>query len=187
MLSADVSKAISDWTAWASKPEVQRYDIALLKIWIQFERFLGDLFISYSLGRPSEKGYVPRLKIRFHDEEQFNIFMRDRGKKYIEYLDRIETMSEHIFVDNPFAVIFSDANIKSVFEELKAIRNYIAHESRESKMKLVKQFFGGDEKKFKEPNDFLQKIRKTAGKSHYTYYTETITGLTQILVSGIVI
>ena len=89
MVSNDVNKAISEWTVWAAKPEVQRYDIALLKIWIQFERFVGELFVTYATGNTSEKGYCPKLKIKFQDEEQFNAFMRDGTNYHHIYLRRI--------------------------------------------------------------------------------------------------
>ena len=191
MLSGDIIQNISNWSAWACKPDVQRYDVALLKIWIQFERFLGDLFISYALGNASEKGYSPKLKIRFQDEEQFNALMRQKGKNYVEYLDRIESLSPHIFVDNPFDILLSDANIKTSYEQMKAIRNYIAHESGEAKSKLINKCFNGNDSRFVEPNDYLQTREKSTKDTFYTYYVKTIENVVNLLISpagtGIVI
>ena len=65
MKSNDVMTAIEEWTAWASEPENNCYDVALLKIWISFEHFLGDLFMNYAIGNASETGYYPKLKIKF--------------------------------------------------------------------------------------------------------------------------
>ena len=96
MTTNEIKTAIATWNNWASNPHVQRYDIALLKIWIQFERFISELIITYSTGQPSEMGYLPTLKIRFQDEEQFNAFMREGNKKYVEYLSKIEKLSKHI-------------------------------------------------------------------------------------------
>ena len=76
MTTNEIKTAIMTWNDWASNPHVQRYDIALLKIWIQFERFISELLITYSTGQPSEMGYLPTLKIQFQDEEQFNAFIR---------------------------------------------------------------------------------------------------------------
>lgn len=182
MISNDVIQAISDWTAWASKDVVGRYDIALLKIWIQFERFLGATFIAYSTGQQSEKGYCPNLKIRFLDEEQFNIFMRDGNKTYIEYIEKIEKLSKHVFVNNPFDVIFLDSNNKPAFEQMKALRNYIAHESGEARRKVIDKCFSGDERKFVEPNDFLKSTEPSTKTTYYTYYI----GLIQNMVNYII-
>ena len=182
MVSNDVNKAISEWTVWAAKPEVQRYDIALLKIWIQFERFVGELFVTYATGNTSEKGYCPTLKIKFQDEEQFNAFMRDGTKKYVEYLDKIEKLSSHIFKENPFEVILLDANIKPSFDQMRAIRNYIAHESGEAKRKLINTCFSGNEKNFVEPNEYLKSREKLTKDSYYTYYVKTIEAILALLI-----
>ena len=184
MVSNDVKGAITEWTAWATKAEVQRYDIALLKIWIQFEKFLGDLFITYATGNTSENGFAPQLKIRFQNEEQFNVFMRDGNKTYIEYLDKIEKLSKHIFQDNPFDVILLDANNKPAMEQIKALRNYIAHESGEAKRKIVNTCFNGNERRFIEPNDYLRTREATTGNTFYTYYTTIIANAVDLLISA---
>ncbi len=183
MLSSEVKQAIADWTEWASKPDVQRYDIALLKIWIQFERFLGDLFVNYAIGISSETGYLPPLKIRFQDEEQFNAFMREKNGKYIEYLDKIEKLSSHIFEVNPYDVLLLDANNKTAFEQMKAIRNYIVHESGTAKIVLLNKCFNGDERKYVEPNVFLLKKEKNTKIPYYTYYTTIISNVVDLLIS----
>lgn len=183
MVSNDVKTAISYWTTWAAQPEVQRYDIALLKIWIQFERFIGDIFVTYATGNSSETGYIPELKIKFQDEEQFNAFMREGTKKYVEYLDKIEKLSNHIFKRNPFEVILLDADIKPSFEQMKAMRNYIAHESGEAKRKLIKTCFNGKEDKFVEPNVFLKTREKTTKDTYYTYYINTIINILDLVTT----
>ena len=184
MVSNDVKTAISDWTAWATKKEVQRYDVALFKIWIQFEGFIGNLFLTYSTGNPSETGYTPELKIRFQDEEQFNVFMREGTKKYIDYWDRIEKLSMHIFKKNPFEIILLDSNIKPSLDQIRAIRNYIAHESGEAKRKLINACFNGNERSFVEPNDYLKSREKTTKNTYYTYYTNTINNVLDLLITA---
>lgn len=57
MVTNDILNAITLWTDWANKPENKRYDIALFKIWIQFEKFMADLFINYATGNSSEVGF----------------------------------------------------------------------------------------------------------------------------------
>ena len=181
MVSNDVLKAITEWTSWATKPDVQMYDIALLKIWIKFERFIGELFVSYAVGIPSETGYSPKLKIQFKDEAQFNVFMRDGNKKYVEYIDKIEKLSSHIFQDNPFDVILLNGNIKTAFYQMRAIRNYVAHESVESKHKMITQL-GVNENNFRELNDYLKSIDKTTGNSNYTCYVRVIKAIVELLI-----
>lgn len=61
MTTTEIRNTITTWSNWASDPHIQRYDIALLKIWIQFERFISELIITYSTGHSSEKGYLPTL------------------------------------------------------------------------------------------------------------------------------
>ena len=161
---------------------MQRYDIALLKIWIQFERFISELIITYSTGQPSEMGYLPTLKIRFQDEEQFNAFMREGNKKYVEYLSKIEKLSKHIFIDDLFDVIFLDATNKTAYEQLKALRNYIAHESGEAKSKLVNLCFSGNANNFLEPNNFLLTRERSTRNTYYTYYTTIIQNMVELLV-----
>lgn len=181
MISDDVKQTIYIWTKWAATDGAKRYDIALFKILIQFEKFLGDLFITYATGNASESGYTPQLKLRFIDEEHFNIFMREGNKKYIEYLNKIEKLSPHIFEKNPFDVILEDIDISPAFKQMKAIRNYIAHESGESKRKLIDMCFNGSEQYFLEPNDYLLSIEKTTKKSYYTYYIDIIKTIIELI------
>ena len=68
----DIESSINEWTNWANENE--NYDIALLKIWIVFEKYLGEVFLNYSLGNPSEQGGYPQLKLQFEDENHFNAY-----------------------------------------------------------------------------------------------------------------
>lgn len=185
MVSNDVNKAISYWTEWASKPDVQRYDIALFKIWIQFERFIGELFVTYATGNSSEKGYSPELKIKFQDGEHFNALMRPKNGKYIDYLDMIETLSKHIFKNNPFEVILGMETEKVAYNQMKLIRNYVAHESNDAKKKLINACFGGREDKFVEPNDFLKSREKSTKNTYYTYYIDIIKTILDLLIDPV--
>ncbi|MBR4696748.1 MAG: hypothetical protein IKO94_11785 [Selenomonadaceae bacterium] len=182
MKSNDVMAAIEEWTAWASKPETNCYDVALLKIWISFEHFLGELFVNYAIGNASETGYHPKLKIQFQDEEHFNVFMREKNTMYIEYLEKIEKLSRHIFYDNPFDVLLLDADNKRVFAQLKALRNYIVHESGSAKRKVIDICFSGDERRFMEPNKFLLSKEPSTRTSYYTYYTTMISNIVQAVI-----
>ncbi|MBO7081923.1 MAG: hypothetical protein J6V99_07825 [Neisseriaceae bacterium] len=180
MTTHEVKQAISYWTKWAN--ETKQYDIALFKIWIKFEQFISKLFELYATGQSSETGYIPNRRLEFQNEEHLNLFLRGKSKPYIEYWGVIEHLSKHIFVENPFDILVSDATITSSFKEIRAIRNYIAHESGEAKRKLVKSCFSGNDKHFREPNDYLTSRNKTTKNSYYTDYVETISNTVEILI-----
>lgn len=183
MTSSDISAAITKWTQWASTTNNQHYDIALLKIWIQFEKFVGKLFVSYAIGEASETGYLPALKIKFCDEEHLNAFLRDGNRTYIDYLTQVQRLSKHIFSKNPFDIIFADTTNNNVFSQVVAIRNYIAHESGEAKSKMIKTCFGGVDAHFLEPQDYLLKRECSTGNTYYTYFTEAIKNMAILLAS----
>ena len=103
-------------------------------------------------------------------------------KKYVEYLSKIEKLSKHIFIDDPFDVIFLDATNKTAYEQLKALRNYIAHESGEAKSKLINLCFSGNANNFLEPNNFLLTRERSTRNTYYTYYTTIIQNIVELLV-----
>lgn len=183
MVTNDIINSIETWTAWASKPENHRYDIALFKVWIQFERFMSELFVAYATGNTSEAGFSPNLKLHFIDESHLNAFLRDGNHTYVDYPSQIKKLSKHIFVNNPFDVIFLDATIYNAYNQIISIRNYVAHESGESKNKFINTCFGGNINHFKEPNEFLLMKERTTNKTHYTYYIEIIKSTVHLLVA----
>ena len=184
MTTNDIDTTIADWTTWASNSQNKRFDIALFKIWIQFEKFISELFVLYATGGTSEKGFKPKLKLQFRSEEQLNAFLKEGNKKYIDFPTQIQKLSKHIFENYPFDIaIFSEANNCNSYNEIVAIRNYIAHESGESKTKYLKSCFGNNEANFKEPNDFLQSNKKQSNITYYTYYVNSIKAMCSILIS----
>ncbi len=177
----EVKSTIDYWTKWAQENNNSNYDIAILKIWIKFERYLGDVFLNYSIGKPSEEGYYPKLKLCFKDESQFNAFMMDGNKKYVEYINKIEKLSAHIFEKNPFEIILGDCDRKNSFNQLKCLRNYIAHESEESRRKLITHCFSGNEEKFIEPDVFLKSKSKKSKESYYSIYINLILDVIEVI------
>lgn len=185
MRTSDIENSINYWTNWAQEENNQRYDIALLKIWIQFEKFLGEMFVTYAIGQASETGFKPDLHLQFRDEEQLNAFLRENNRKYIDYLGQIQKLSKHIFVSDPFDVIFSDVTSQTVYNQVLAIRNYIAHESGDAKTKIINTCFSGDSNRFQEPNNFLLTRETTTRDTYYTYYVNAIKNISLALVSPI--
>ena len=163
---------VDSWTKWANHKSNRRFDIALLKIWIGFEKYISDIFVWYAMGRPSEKGYSPELKISFYDETQLFAFLK-HNDKYIDFHSRIRELSKHIFKDDPFSrILIEDNKYSSVYAELVSLRNYIAHESGDSQERFVAKCLGG--KGFIEPDVFLLKQKKESGKTFYSYYVDSL-------------
>lgn len=183
MTANTIEESINYWTSWASNPNNQSFDIALLKIWIQFEKFISELFILYATGGISEEGFSPTLKLQFRDDTQLNIFLIEGNKKYIEYPNKIQKLSKHIFENDPFEVIFLDTTNKTAYDQIISIRNYIAHESGEAKSKMISLCFSGNASHFVEPNDFLQTRERTSRNTYFTYYTEIIKNIAKLLVN----
>lgn len=182
MVKNDILCAIATWTEWANEVGNKRYDIALLKIWIQFEKFIAELFVTYATGNRSEVGFSPSLKLKFSDETQLNVFLREGNRTYIDYPTQIEKLSKHIFDKDPFDIIFLDATIHNTYLQIISIRNYIAHESGEAKAKMIKTCFGGRDEHFREPNDYLLAIKRSSNSSYYTYYVDTIKHMVELLI-----
>lgn len=183
MVTNDIVNSVTTWTSWASKPENNRYDIALLKIWIQFEKFMAELFITYATGNLSEAGFAPTLKLRFADESQLNVFLREGNRTYIEYPTQIKKLSKHIFNNDPFDVIYLDSTISNAYNQIISLRNYIVHESGESKEKMIRACFGGRADRFKEPNDYLLSKERSTSKTYYTFYTDIIKDAAKLLIN----
>lgn len=181
MTTNDIIKAISNWTNWAQNSPNKCYDFALLKIWIQFEKYMGEIFVTYAIGGKSEFDYSPQLKLQFEDEEHLNAFLRDNNKTYVDYIKQIQKLSKHIFVNDPFDVIFLDVTNYNVFNQIIAIRNYIAHESGEAKAKMIKQCFNGAASKFKDPCSYLLTKEKTTNSTYYTFYVNSIKTMAVLL------
>ena len=181
----DINSSIDYWTNWASIDSNQRYDVALMKIWVQFEKYVASVFVDYCLGRPSENGYLPERKIEFQTETQLNAFLRAENKSYVDYPAQIKKLSKHIFENDPFDIIFLDVNNNVIYENIIAIRNYVAHESAEARKKLIKNIYAGRDENFVEPVDFLMRRERSTNLTYYTYYTKFVSNIAQLLTERI--
>ena len=92
----------------------------------------------------------------------------------------IEALSKHIFIDNPFNLIFDIAENRTMFDQMIAIRNFIAHESGESKRKYILQCLGNGS--FINPSEYLMKINRRYSKSNYTIFIEKIIEISDLIL-----
>jgi hypothetical protein len=181
----EINSTIEFWSQWASNEQEPRYDIALFKISVCFEKFISELFVSYSIGEPSEKGYLPERLLEFKDQKQLEVFIRPPSKPYIDYPSQIKNLSKYIFKKNPFDVIFTSCNYSGSYQDIIAIRNYVAHESGEARQKLIDRLFNKRNEKFVEPSVFLKTKKKQLGVTHFTYYVNCIHEMSNLLVEEV--
>ena len=80
------------------------YEAAFFKIYVKFEVYLSEIFQSYCIGNENSNGYCPERKLAFSNEEHLRAVLKG-DKQYVDYMKKIESLSKHIFVDNPFNII----------------------------------------------------------------------------------
>lgn len=163
----------------ANIPEL--YEIYFFKIYVKFEVFLSQLFEDYCIGVMSGKGYCPNRKLEFIDKEHLRAVLKG-DKQYMDYIKKIESLSRHIFIDNPFDLIFQVAENNNLFDQMITLRNYIAHESPESRKRYIETCLGGGQ--FIEPYQYLAKINRRKSKSNYTIYMEKIVEISDMLLEA---
>lgn len=155
------------------------YEASFFKIYVKFEVYMANIFEDYCIGIESSKGYCPQRKLAFSDKEHLRAVLRGE-KQYVDYIKKIETLSKHIFIDNPFNIIFDVADNTTMFNQMTALRNYIAHESGESKTKYIKTCLGNGE--FIEPYTYLLKKNRKTSKSNYTLFVEKIAEISDLIL-----
>jgi len=155
------------------------YEASFFKIFVKFEVYLANIFEDYCIGLQSGRGYCPERKLAFSDREHLRAVLRG-DKQYVEYIKKIELLSKHIFVDNPFNIIFDVAENLTMLNQMITLRNYIAHESGEARIKYVKTCLGNGQ--FIEPSTYLLKKNRRTSKSNYTLYIEKIVEISDLIL-----
>ncbi len=155
------------------------YEASFFKIYVKFEVYLANIFEEYCVGIESSKGYCPQRKLAFSDKEHLRAILKG-DKQYVDYIKKIEALSKHIFVDNPFNIIFDVADNSTMFNQMTALRNYIAHESGESKLKYIKTCLGNGN--FIEPSEYLLKENRRTSKSNYTIFVDKIIEISDLIL-----
>ncbi len=164
------------------KPEDRLIELAFFKIFVKFELFVSEIFIHYCIGNESKLNYKPTRKLNFLDKNHFDGLIKNKNSVYIDYFSKMEELSPHIFEDEkcPFN-IFSSASHFQVIDQMRCLRNYIAHESESSKIKYQKNLLNG---KFLEPFEYLLKFKKGTRNTNYSFFIETLVEITEYLLIG---
>ena len=156
------------------------YEASFFKIYVKFEKYLSKIFESYCIGTESSKGYCPQRKLEFADEEHLRAILKG-DKQYIDYIKKIQSLSPYIFVNNPFNIIFAVAENQQIFNEMIALRNYIANESNESRKKYTETCLGNGS--FIEPGEHLTRIKRRKGISYYSIYINKIIEISELILA----
>lgn len=176
MNSHDIKQEIATYTSWAG--ETDCYDIAIFRIWLIFEKYLINKFISYSVGEYPQTSEIIN-KIKFINEEHLKYFLKG-DRTYVEYIGKIESLSKHIFDRNPFTIILDDSRYSPIYNELKIIRNQIAHDSDESRHKFFKNCLNSNQSDLGlGVNDYLK--RRTSRQNTTSNYTRLVEGIIRIV------
>lgn len=156
------------------------YEIAFVKIYVKFEKFLSLIFTKYCLGQESAKGYKPRRKLEFKDDVQLKAILKNDNRSYIDYLKKIESLSKHIFEDNPFSIIFETSD-SSLFDSMIILRNYIVHESYESRKKFEDTCIHRNDSTI-EAGDYLLNVKRGTNRTNYDIFIEKIKQISELIL-----
>lgn len=162
------------------QPELyELYPYFFFSVFIKFQNFVYTMFEKYALGQVSTKGYQPTLKHIFQDEKELHSFLGTKKKDYIEYDDKIDLLSCYIF--NP-DIFFKLSMLQPIpYNQLIAIRNYIAHESNHSRSKL-EQFKIIDSNN--TLSDYFIKKKKGTSKCYFELIIENLKNLSDYIIDA---
>jgi hypothetical protein len=164
-----------------SNSNYELIELAFFKIFIKYEKFISDIFIQYSIGMKSDLNYCPVRKLNFVNEVHLNKMLQKRNTSFINHFEVVLNLSEHVFVDNPFEILTSDANYSSEVKKMKIIRDYIAHESSHAKKKFENSVTNNVVIK---PHEFLNSTNRRLSISYYSYYLKIMEETSEYITKG---
>jgi hypothetical protein len=183
-MNEEFFEEIEKWKSKIDLGEEILYEIAFFKIFVKFEQSLANLFIKYSTEGKSLDGLVLKRRLEFEDEKHFNDFLKNPNSSYIDYLEKVSYMPKLIFEDNfnIFDLALNDSEFSQTYTKMITLRNYIAHESKESKQKYIKCNLSNNN--FIEPYEYLKKVVRNRQKSNYSIFVENMKKTIDILVGA---
>ncbi|MGX4593625.1 hypothetical protein JNUCC76_06760 [Leuconostoc sp. JNUCC 76] len=186
-LSELKTETISEIEMWRDKAiHDDVYELPILRIWVLYETYYVDSFklfvlnieekeVKNSITDVSNKRYLG--KINFSDENQFYKLMKSRGQSFIDYFDLVDDKGDLLLEPNPYKEMKQLNNFSQV-NDIKKIRNFIAHRSDESRKAYIKIL---DPKgiDFIEVDEYMRKKRsgsklKKTYKTNFIFYVEII-------------
>lgn len=157
------------------------YELAFFKIFIKFEKFLSDCFENYAIGSSSSSGYSPTRRLNFDNLEHLNKVIKKENRSFVNHFEVIKKISDCFFIDNPFDIIRTDPTHTTTINQMKIIRDYIAHESAASKNKYLTTILNN--RPFIEPHQHLLQTKRGTSKSFYTFYITSINNISNYIIN----
>lgn len=180
--NTELLNKIDEWNLEISQND-KHIHYGLLEIFIEFEKFLTESFIAYSLKDEGKNNFKPVLRINFIDEDHlFGLLKCD--KVYIDYIKKIQEVKKFIFeeISCPFNKVFSTSEFQTYFSQIKILRDFIAHQSKESKYKyLTKVLNPNGINTYIKADTFLKKINTNKSKSYYSIYIDSLKFYSEII------
>lgn len=157
------------------------YELAFFKIFIKFEKFLSECFENYAIGNSSTHGYCPTRRLTFDDLNHLNKVIKKDNRSFVNHFEVIKNISDCFFHNNPFDIIKTDPTYSNVINQMKVIRDYIAHESSAAQTKYIQSVLNN--RPFIEPYQHLLATKRGTSKSFYTYYIGSIITISNFIIS----
>ena len=175
MIEQELDNYIDFWNTELRDNNDHLFELAFFKVFVKFEKYLSDMFIYYAIGGENNANYAPRRILEFRDMNHLQVFLKPSSTSFINYQEKIPHLSKYIFLEgeDPFDLIFRDASIRQYYEKMRVLRNYIAHESDESKQKYHEKVLGS-QRAFISANDYLKEINRRSSNTYYSEYMENI-------------
>ncbi len=128
-------------------------ELAFMRSYLAWERFLEESFILYLLGRkPQHRRYAPKRSVTPRNwNHAFQLLLPETGRAYADWdnVDTIRVRAKRFFVNGePFESALTPR--LHLFQEIQVIRNAIAHRSLSSQVKF--QDLVRDKLKYLPPN-----------------------------------
>ncbi|EKT3964611.1 hypothetical protein AAIP55_002080 [Flavobacterium psychrophilum] len=157
------------------------YELAFFKVFIKFEKFLSDCFENYAIGSSSSSGYSPIRRLNFDDLSHLNKVIKKENRSFVNHFEVIKNISDCFFIDNPFDIIKTDPTYTTIINQMKIIRDYIAHESLAARNKYVMNILNN--RPFIEPHQHLLQTKRGTANSFYSYYIDSIKTISNFIIN----
>lgn len=177
-MSKKRTEIINEINKWQTKVAADTgfLEIAFFKIFVKFENFITDVIFDYATKAAVNESKV-KLRIEFSDRDHFK---KVTGLKYLDTGAKTKELVDQIFTNSNNISVFFSSEDSQFFEEMKLLRNYIAHESEESKRKYLNKTlntYSG----FMEPNDFLKSKKRGESDSIYTKFVYMVLKYSELI------
>lgn len=149
------------------------FESALLSLYTAFETFLEDLFFSVLLGQSGVPGTAGL--VTFSDRQQADMVLRGGRRDYLTWLpwaDGVRGLAERLLMDgHPFNRLDRHDDELDVLEEMRLLRNAIAHEGSSAQNKIT-HLTGPMRARRRHPAGVLQDVQQ--GTLRLSVYSDEV-------------